>query len=167
MSKLLPQPPPPLPLRCCRAGAAPTRARCWCRTTCPKSRWVLGDGCWVLMQRRARPDGSLSRQGSSSSAAVPLVPACALQDFFQKECWAHHPKPHQEYMDMRRKQVGCVRVCVCGGGGTLCALPCAAPWMAVGGGLPGDDMCGPAAAGWRWQWRLSEWWRRRHGGLVS
>lgn len=27
-----------------------------------------------------------------------------LQDFYEKECWAHHPKPHQEYMDFRKKQ---------------------------------------------------------------
>lgn len=33
------------------------------------------------------------------------IPRC-LQDFYQKECWAHHPKPHQEYIDLRRKQVG-------------------------------------------------------------
>jgi len=32
-----------------------------------------------------------------------------LQDFFQKECWAHHPKPHQEYIDMRRKQARTAR----------------------------------------------------------
>lgn len=32
-------------------------------------------------------------------------PADCLQDFYQKECWAHHPKPHQEYIDQRRKQV--------------------------------------------------------------
>jgi hypothetical protein len=27
-----------------------------------------------------------------------------VQDFFQKECWAHHPKPYQEFMDWRNKE---------------------------------------------------------------
>lgn len=27
-----------------------------------------------------------------------------VQDFFQKDCWKHHPKPHQEYMDWRFKE---------------------------------------------------------------
>ncbi|PSC74719.1 Serine threonine-kinase TNNI3K [Micractinium conductrix] len=27
-----------------------------------------------------------------------------VKDFYQKECWAHHPKPHQEYIDARKKQ---------------------------------------------------------------
>lgn len=28
----------------------------------------------------------------------------ALQDFFQKECWAHHPKPYAEFMDWRNAE---------------------------------------------------------------
>ena len=31
----------------------------------------------------------------------PLKPA---QDFFAKECWAHHPKPHADYLEDRRRQ---------------------------------------------------------------
>lgn len=27
-----------------------------------------------------------------------------VKDFFQKECWAHHPKPHAEYMEWRQAQ---------------------------------------------------------------
>lgn len=26
------------------------------------------------------------------------------QDFFAKECWAHHPKPYAEFMEWRRKE---------------------------------------------------------------
>ncbi len=29
--------------------------------------------------------------------------AC-LQDFFQKDCWKHHPKPYQEFVDWRLKE---------------------------------------------------------------
>ena len=32
--------------------------------------------------------------------------ACRLQDFFQKECWKHHPKPHGDYIEEKKKQVG-------------------------------------------------------------
>ena len=27
-----------------------------------------------------------------------------VKDFYQKECWAHHPKPHADYMEWRIKQ---------------------------------------------------------------
>merc|ERR1712146_768445 len=27
-----------------------------------------------------------------------------VKDFFEKECWAHHPKPHQSYVDFRTAQ---------------------------------------------------------------
>lgn len=27
-----------------------------------------------------------------------------VKDFFQRECWAHHPKPHAEYMEWRKQQ---------------------------------------------------------------
>ena len=41
----------------------------------------------------------------TTAAPCRLAPLL-LQDFYQKECWAHHPKPHQEYIDARKKQVG-------------------------------------------------------------
>ncbi len=30
--------------------------------------------------------------------------AIEVQDFFQKDCWKHHPKPYKEYMDWRFKE---------------------------------------------------------------
>jgi hypothetical protein len=27
-----------------------------------------------------------------------------VKDFFQKECWKHHPKPHEEFMEWRKKE---------------------------------------------------------------
>lgn len=27
-----------------------------------------------------------------------------MQDFFQKDCWRHHPKPYADYMEMKQKQ---------------------------------------------------------------
>ncbi len=49
--------------------------------------------------------------------------ALPSQDFYQKECWAHHPKPHQEYMDMRKKQVSrgsCPQKAACRGEHRTC-----------------------------------------------
>jgi hypothetical protein len=28
-----------------------------------------------------------------------------VKDFFQKECWAHHPKPHADFIEWKLKQV--------------------------------------------------------------
>merc|ERR1712060_213643 len=27
-----------------------------------------------------------------------------MEDFLEKECWAHHPKPHQSYVEAKKKQ---------------------------------------------------------------
>lgn len=27
-----------------------------------------------------------------------------MQDFFQKPCWAHHPKPYADYMEYKKKE---------------------------------------------------------------
>ena len=27
-----------------------------------------------------------------------------MQDFFQKDCWKHHPKPYADYMGMKQRQ---------------------------------------------------------------
>lgn len=32
------------------------------------------------------------------------ISQCCMQDFFQKDCWRHHPKPHADYMEMKQKQ---------------------------------------------------------------
>ena len=57
---------------------------------------------------------------------LPLLPShqvpppsalMLLQDFYQKECWAHHPKPHQESIDARKKQVGAAGAATRGGSG--------------------------------------------------
>lgn len=32
------------------------------------------------------------------------VKVSCMQDFFQKDCWSHHPKPHADYMEMKQKQ---------------------------------------------------------------
>lgn len=53
------------------------------------------------------PSISPSRRAGLASCTVNCswCYSFSQQDFYQKECWAHHPKPHQEYIDMRKKQV--------------------------------------------------------------
>lgn len=29
---------------------------------------------------------------------------CTMQDFFQKACWAHHPKPYADFMEYKKKE---------------------------------------------------------------
>lgn len=41
---------------------------------------------------------------SSNSSALCNLSYYVMQDFFQKECWAHHPKPYADYMDMKQKE---------------------------------------------------------------
>jgi hypothetical protein len=50
---------------------------------------------------RPRPQAGASKQQGQVLVQdhVPKV-----KDFFSKECWAHHPKPHAEYMELRAKQ---------------------------------------------------------------
>jgi len=29
---------------------------------------------------------------------------CVLQDFYQKDCWAHHPMPYADFIDFKKKE---------------------------------------------------------------
>ena len=52
--------------------------------------------------------------GSRMEQTLPIITAVAAtlsvthgacpQDFFQKDCWKHHPKPYQEFVDWRLKE---------------------------------------------------------------
>ena len=82
----------------------------------------MADVCYVCAQ-----NGASTEQGKVLvSDHIPKVKVCAesccmhrllifdstscnlsiivTQDFFQKECWAHHPKPYADYMDMKQKE---------------------------------------------------------------
>lgn len=47
-----------------------------------------------------------SQNGASTEQGQVLVQdhVPKVKDFFQRECWAHHPKPHAEYMEWRKQQ---------------------------------------------------------------
>ena len=36
--------------------------------------------------------------------SLPWQSSDGMQDFFQKECWKHHPKPHADFMEMKQKE---------------------------------------------------------------
>jgi len=46
------------------------------------------------------------QNGASKEKGQVLVPdhVPKVKDFFEKECWADHPKPHQSYVEYKKKQ---------------------------------------------------------------
>ena len=36
--------------------------------------------------------------------SLPWQSSDGMQDFFQKEYWKHHPKPHADFMEMKQKE---------------------------------------------------------------
>ncbi|KDD73712.1 hypothetical protein H632_c1901p0 [Helicosporidium sp. ATCC 50920] len=67
-----------------------------------------GDRPWHWAQNMGHQDVMkfLEQNGASKDAGQVLVQdhIPKVKDFFQKECWAHHPKPHQEYIDMKKQE---------------------------------------------------------------
>lgn len=36
---------------------------------------------------------------------ISLLPRCVLlQDFYSKECWAHHPPPYADFIDFKKQE---------------------------------------------------------------
>ena len=62
--------------------------------------FILGSFLFTMMQTAAL--GSMERAELADCENVDQ--AYAVQDFFSKECWAHHPKPYAEFMDWRKKE---------------------------------------------------------------
>ncbi|PRW20613.1 mitochondrial import receptor subunit TOM9-2-like [Chlorella sorokiniana] len=81
------------------AGNTPLHFACW-------QGWI--EGCELLLSLGAKVNASNNAGDRpwhwARNAGHEDVMAFIEKDFYQKECWAHHPKPHQEYMDMRKKQ---------------------------------------------------------------
>ena len=52
---------------------------------------------------QAEVKAALEASGADTSPGPVLVQdhVPKVKDFFAKACWAHHPKPHQEYIDAR------------------------------------------------------------------
>ena len=41
---------------------------------------------------------------SPSALHLELKWLVLAQEFFQKDCWRHHPKPYADYMDLKKRQ---------------------------------------------------------------
>jgi hypothetical protein len=67
-----------------------------------------GDTPWHWAQNMRQDDmmAFLEKNGASKTTGLVLVQdnVPKVKDFFEKDCWAHHPKPHQEYIDMKAAQ---------------------------------------------------------------
>lgn len=61
---------------------------------------------WARNMGHQEVQDFLEQNGASTEQGQVLVQdhVPKVKDFFQKECWAHHPKPHAEYMDWRKKE---------------------------------------------------------------
>lgn len=67
-----------------------------------------GDRPWHWARNMGHKDvmNLLEQAGSAKDQGQVLVQdhVPKVKDFFQKECWAHHPKPHADYMEWQLKQ---------------------------------------------------------------
>merc|ERR1712010_105366 len=61
---------------------------------------------WARNMRQDEMVAFLEKSGASKEKGYVLVPdhVPKVKDFFEKECWAHHPKPHQSYVEAKKKQ---------------------------------------------------------------
>lgn len=59
-----------------------------------------------LIHEGLDPQAYKHRPGTSDSERILFLIDSIIsgQDFFQKECWAHHPKPYAEFMEWRKKE---------------------------------------------------------------
>lgn len=56
----------------------------------------------AYMHRTATPCRCMF--GISMFACCWLLFTCAVQDFYSKECWAHHPKPYADFLEFKKKE---------------------------------------------------------------
>ncbi|KAK9843747.1 hypothetical protein WJX81_004834 [Elliptochloris bilobata] len=55
------------------------------------------DGAALLLELGAK-------HGATKEFGKVLVPDHTPKDFFQRECWAHHPKPYADFMTWRAEE---------------------------------------------------------------
>merc|ERR1712072_367223 len=61
---------------------------------------------WARNMRQDEMMVFLEKSGASKEKGHVLVPdhVPKVKDFFEKECWAHHPKPHESYIEAAKKR---------------------------------------------------------------
>merc|ERR1711927_19433 len=69
-----------------------------------------GDTPWHWAQNMRQDDmmAFLVKNGASNETGLVLVQdnVPKVKDFFEKDCWAHHPKPHQESFSKKSFTLG-------------------------------------------------------------
>lgn len=85
-------------------GARPTHAlrislvpRCTCK---PHPCNLLQNFCPHKSTGAPRTGQVLPAEQRLCNAPTPTL----VQDFYAKECWAHHPKPYADFLDSRRRE---------------------------------------------------------------
>lgn len=67
-----------------------------------------GDTPWHWAKNMGHQDmmDFLEQNGATKEPGLVLVQdhIPKVKEFFEKECWQHHPKPHEEYIEWRKKQ---------------------------------------------------------------
>lgn len=67
-----------------------------------------GDRPWHWARNMGHADAMemLEQNGAATEQGKVLVAdhIPKVKDFFQKDCWRHHPKPYADYMEMKQKQ---------------------------------------------------------------
>ena len=61
---------------------------------------------WAFYHKQQEMCDFLVKNGATKQEGLVLVPdhIAKVKDFYEKECWAHHPKPHDEYIAWKTKQ---------------------------------------------------------------
>merc|ERR1712113_1004975 len=59
---------------------------------------------WATFMRNEKMITFLEQNGASKEKGLVLVPdhVPKVKDFYEKECWSHHPRPHQSFLDYRK-----------------------------------------------------------------
>ncbi len=65
-----------------------------------------GDAPWHWAMNMGHEDVAdfLVKNGANKQQGLVLVPdhVPKVKDFYERECWSHHPKPHEEFIEYRK-----------------------------------------------------------------
>ena len=61
---------------------------------------------WAMYHKQEEMMDFLVKNGANKQQGLVLVPdhVNKVSDFYEKPCWAHHPKPHDEYVALKKLQ---------------------------------------------------------------
>ena len=61
---------------------------------------------WAMYHKQEAMMDFLVKNGANKQQGLVLVPdhVNKVSDFYEKPCWAHHPKPHDEYVALKKME---------------------------------------------------------------